>query len=71
MKMAYHQNSSNATLLKLRSLLITLYKKKGDCSDYNNYQDISLLSIVGKFFAKVVLTQPQVLAHQIYSKIPL
>jgi len=34
---------------------ITLYKHKGDRSDCNNYRGISLLSIVGKVFARVIL----------------
>ena len=37
--------------------IITLYKNKGDRSDCNNYRGISLLSIVGKLFARVVLKQ--------------
>ena len=37
--------------------IITLYKNKGDCSDCNNYRGISLLSIVGKVFARVVLVK--------------
>ena len=45
---------------------ITLYKNKGDCSDYNNYRGISPLSIVGKVFARVVLVRLQVLAECIY-----
>ena len=35
--------------------IVTLYKNKGDCSDCNSYRGISLLSIVGKVFAKVAL----------------
>ena len=35
--------------------IITLYKNKGDGSDCNNYREISLLSIVGKTFARVML----------------
>ena len=37
--------------------IITLYKNKGERSDCNNYRGISLLSIVGKTFARVVLNR--------------
>ena len=46
--------------------IITLYKSKGDHSDCNNYRGFSLLSIVGKVFARVVLVRIQVLAEPIY-----
>ena len=46
--------------------IITLYKNKGDRSDCNNYREISLLSIVGKVFARVFLARLQVLAERIY-----
>ena len=42
--------------------IVTLYKNKGDRSDCNSYRGISLLSIVGKVFAKVALARLQVLA---------
>ena len=45
---------------------MTLYKNKGDCSDCNSYRGISLLSIVGKVFARVILTRLQVLAARVY-----
>ncbi|KAI8505331.1 hypothetical protein Bbelb_174400 [Branchiostoma belcheri] len=48
------------------SKIITLYKNKGDRSDCNSYRGISLLSIVGKVFAKVVLSRLQVLANRVY-----
>ena len=35
--------------------IVTLYKNKDDRYDCNNYRGISLLNIVGKLFAKVVL----------------
>ena len=35
-------------------------------SDFNNYRNISLLNIVGKLFAKVVLMKLLVLAERIY-----
>ena len=46
--------------------IITLYKNKGDRSDCNNYRGISLLSIVGKVFARVVLKKLQRLAERVY-----
>ena len=46
--------------------IVTLYKNKGDRGDYNNYRGISLLNIVGKLFAKVVLMKLRVLAERIY-----
>ncbi|XP_047490913.1 uncharacterized protein LOC125040403 [Penaeus chinensis] len=46
--------------------IITLYKNKGDKSDCNNYRGISLLSIVGKVFARVTLTRLQTLASRVY-----
>ena len=46
--------------------IVTLYKNKGERSDCNNYRGISLLSIVGKVFARVVLKRLQKLAERIY-----
>jgi hypothetical protein len=46
--------------------IITLYKNKGDRSDCNNYRGISLLSIVGKVFARVILNRLQTLADRVY-----
>ena len=46
--------------------IVTLYKNKGGRGDCNNYRDISLLNIVGKLFAKVVLMKLRVLAKRIY-----
>ena len=46
--------------------IVTLYKNKGDRSDCNNYRGISLLSIVGKVFARIVLSRLQVLAERVY-----
>ncbi|XP_062615832.1 uncharacterized protein LOC134277519 [Saccostrea cucullata] len=46
--------------------IITLYKNKGDRSDCNNYRGISLLSIVGKAFARVVLNRLRKLAERVY-----
>ena len=48
------------------SSIITLYKNKGDRSDCNNYRGISLLCIVGKVFARIVLRRLQVLGDQVY-----
>ena len=46
--------------------IVTLYKNKGDGSDCNNYRGISLLNIVGKAFARVVLNKLQTLASRVY-----
>ena len=46
--------------------IVTLYKNKGDRSDCNNYRGISLLSTVGKLFARVALKRLQVLAERVY-----
>ena len=46
--------------------IVTLYKNKGDRSDCNNYRGISLLSTVGKAFARVALNRLQVLADRVY-----
>ncbi|KAI8483937.1 hypothetical protein Bbelb_383270 [Branchiostoma belcheri] len=46
--------------------IITLYKNKGDRSNCNNYRGISLLSIVGKAFARVILNRLQILAERVY-----
>ena len=46
--------------------IITIYKNKGERSDCNNYRGISLLSIVGKAFARVLLNRLQVLADRVY-----
>ena len=46
--------------------IITIYKNKGSRGDCNNYRGISLLSIVGKLFARVILKRLQVLANRIY-----
>ena len=46
--------------------IVTLFKNKGGHSDCNNYRGISLLSIVGKVFARVVLARLQIQADRIY-----
>ena len=46
--------------------IITLYKNKGDRSDCNNYRGISLMSIVGKVFARILLPRLQTLANRVY-----
>ena len=46
--------------------IITLYKNKGERRNCNNYRGISLLSIVGKVFARVILPRLQVLASTVY-----
>ena len=46
--------------------IVTPYKNKGERSDCKNYRGISLLSIVGKAFARVVLKKLQLLADRVY-----
>ncbi|XP_014786219.2 uncharacterized protein LOC106880677 [Octopus bimaculoides] len=46
--------------------IIRLYKNKGERGDCNNYRGITLLSTVGKIFARVVLSRLQLLASRIY-----
>ena len=38
-----------------RSIIVPLYKGKGDRRECGNYRDISLLSVPGKIFARVLL----------------
>ena len=44
------------------AITVTLYKNMGDCSDCNNYQGISLLSIVGKAFARVSVCRDEAIS---------
>lgn len=46
--------------------ITTLYKRKGDQGDCNNYRGISLLSVTGKLLARLILVSLQVLAEEIY-----
>ena len=46
--------------------IITLYKNKGERSNCNNYRGISLLSIIGKVYAWVLLICLQRLAEHVY-----
>ena len=46
--------------------IITLFKNKRERSDCNNYRGISLLSVIGKGFAKVILMRLQKLAERVY-----
>ena len=48
------------------SVIVTLYKNKGDRSDCNNHRGISLMSIVGKCFARVALKRLQKIAEKVY-----
>ena len=46
--------------------VVTLYKNKGDRGDCNNHRGISLLSILGKAFARVALDRLHVLSERVY-----
>ena len=46
--------------------IVTLYKGKGDKGECNSYRGISLLSVLGKVFARVLLPRLQELANQVY-----
>ena len=48
--------------------IITPYKNKGNHSNCNNYCGISLLRIIGKLFAHIILHRLQILADRIYPK---
>ena len=48
------------------SKIITIYKNKGERNNCNNYRAISLCSIVGKVFGRVILIRLQKLAERIY-----
>ena len=48
------------------AIIIILCKNSGDRGDCNNYRGISLLSVVGKTFARVVLNRLQKLAERVY-----
>ena len=47
------------------SKIITIYKNKGERNDCNNYRGISLRSIFGKVFDRVILIRLQKLAERI------
>ncbi|CAG9138444.1 unnamed protein product [Plutella xylostella] len=46
--------------------IVTLYKGKGDRGVCDNYRGISLLSVVGKAFARVILSRLHILANRVY-----
>ena len=48
--------------------ILTLSENKGERSDCINYSGISLLSVIGKVFAKVILIRLQKLAERVYSE---
>lgn len=50
----------------INSNIITLYKNKGDRGDCNNYRGISLLSVIGKVIARVILSRLQIIAENVY-----
>ena len=46
--------------------VISLYKNKVEMNDCNNYTGMSLISIVGKVFAGVVLVRLRKMAERVY-----
>ena len=38
-----------------RGLVVPLWKGKGDCQDCNNYRGVTLLSVLGKVFARIII----------------
>ena len=48
------------------SNITTLYKNKGDRGECNNHRGIYLLSVVGKIFARIILTCLQTLTERVY-----
>ena len=50
-------------------VILYLNKNKGVRSHCNSYRDISLLSIVVKFFARVALKRLQVIAERVYQRL--
>ena len=48
--------------------IVTLFKNKGEGSDCNNYRGISLLRIVGRVYARVLLARLHRLAERVYPK---
>ena len=46
--------------------IITLFKNKRERSDCNNYRSISLLSVIGKVFAKVIFIRLHKLEERVY-----
>ena len=49
-----------------KDAIITILFKKGNRSECGNYRGISLLSVVGKIFADIILQRLQLLAEFIY-----
>ena len=49
-----------------RGLVVPLWKGKGDRQDYNNYRGVTLLSVLGKIFARLILERVHhhLLEHQ-------
>ena len=37
------------------AVIVVLYKGKGERTEYKNYRDISLLNVVGKLYAQILV----------------
>ena len=59
-------SSASVGKKELYHKIITLFKNKGERSDYNNYRGISLLSVIGKVSAKAILIRLQKVAERVY-----
>ena len=51
---------------RTQARVVPLCKEKGDCQDCNNYQGLTLLSVPGKVFARIILDRVRhhLLEHQ-------
>jgi hypothetical protein len=52
-------------MICINAKIITLYENKGDKGDCNSYRGISIHSITGKAFARIILNRLQILAERV------
>ena len=46
-------------------IIVTVYKRKGDRQVCGNYRGVSLLSIAGKLYAKILVMRLQILSEEL------